>query len=73
MNLYTEIFDQENSLHNLEKFTSINGCKFYNLKTNQDKIELVKKEWIVDEYTIHNNVKVKNFYGGKKLNWKIKN
>ena len=71
--LYTDIFDQENSLHNLEKFTSINGSKFYGLKNNQDMIELIKKEWKVDEYTVYNNIKVKNFYGGKKIKWKIKN
>ena len=70
--LYTEIFDQEKSLHHLEKFTSINGSRFYGLNPNKDKIELVKEEWIVDEYTVYNNIKVKNFYGGKKLNWKIK-
>ena len=70
--LYTEIFDQENSLHNLEKFTSINGSKFYGLKPNYDKIELVKNEWIVDKYTIQGNIKIKNFFGGHKLNWQIK-
>ena len=71
--LYAEIFHQENAMHNLEKFTSINGSKFYGLKSNFDKIELIKKEWIVDEHTINNNIKVKNFYGGKKLNWQIRN
>ena len=70
--LYTDIFDQENSLHNLEKFTSINGSKFYGLSINQDKIELIKKQWKVEEYTVYNNIKVKNFYGGKKINWKIR-
>lgn len=70
--LYTEIFDQENSLHHLEKFTSINGSKFYGLKPNHDMIELVKEEWTIDEHTVHNNIKVKNFYGGKQLNWKLK-
>ena len=70
--LYTEIFDQEDSLHHLEKFTSINGSKFYGFKPNHDMIELVKAEWMLDENTVHNNIIVKNFYGGKKLNWKIK-
>ena len=70
--LYTEIFDKENSLNNLEKFTSINGSNFYGLKLNDDKIELIKKEWIVEKYTIYNQIKIKNFYGGKKLSWKIK-
>ena len=54
-----------------EKFTSINGSKFYELDINKDKINLVKKEWILDEFTEFNNIKVKNFYGGKKLRWKI--
>ena len=71
--LYAEIFYQENAMHNLEKFTSINGSKFYGLKSNFDKIELIKKEWIVDEHTTNNNIIVKNFYGGKKLNWQIRN
>ena len=69
--LYAEIFDQENSLLNLEKFTSINGARFYNLDINKDKIILIKKEWILDEFSEFNHIKVKNFYGGKKLQWKI--
>ena len=70
--LYADIFEQEDSLHNLEKFTSINGSKFYNLKLNVDQIELFQHEWIVDEYTTHHNIKIKNFYGDKKLKWKIR-
>ena len=69
--LYAEIFDQENSLENLEKFTSINGSNFYGIAINQDKIYLEKSEWIVDEFTEFNNTKVKNFYGGKKISWRI--
>ena len=69
--LYAEIFDQEGAIGKLENFASINGPAFYNLPLNKDKICLSKKEWIVKEFTIFNNIKVKNFYGGKKLNWKI--
>ena len=69
--LYAEIFNQEDALEQLESFTSINGPAFYNLPINKDKIYLSKKEWIVEEFTIFNNIKVKNFYGGEKLNWKI--
>ena len=39
-----EIFDKENSLNKLEKFTSINGPKYYNLKINTEKIILAKSE-----------------------------
>ena len=69
--LYAEIFNQEGALEKLENFTSINGPTFYNLPLNQDKIYLSKKEWIVEEFTIFNHIKVKNFFGGEKLNWKI--
>tara|TARA_Y100000590_G_scaffold397469_1_gene479045 strand:- start:1508 stop:2317 length:810 start_codon:yes stop_codon:yes gene_type:complete len=69
--LYTEIFEEEDSLHNLEKFASINGAKFYNLDINNDKIKLIKKDWILDEFTKLDNIKVKNFYGGRILKWQL--
>ena len=70
--LYAEIFEQEDALEKLENFTSCNGPMFYNLPLNHDRINIVKKEWQVEEFTIFNNIKVKNFYGGEKLKWKIK-
>ena len=70
--LYTDIFDQEKSLKNLEKFSSINGPKFYNLPINDNNIKLVKEPWILPEFSIYKNCKIKNFMGGKKINWKIK-
>ena len=29
------------------------------------------KEWILEKFTTNNNIKIKNFYGGKELNWKV--
>tara|TARA_Y100001970_G_C14148491_1_gene811242 strand:+ start:194 stop:1231 length:1038 start_codon:yes stop_codon:yes gene_type:complete len=71
--LYASIFEEENSLNSLELFTSINGPKFYNLPINENKITLLKEEWIVPNYLDSNGIKIKNFYGGKKLSWKLKN
>ena len=70
--LYTSIFDEEDALENLEDFCSINGPKFYDYPINNNTIELIKEEWIVPEFTIYKDVKIKNFFGGKKLNWKVK-
>jgi dihydroorotase len=70
--LYADIFDQENSLINLEKFTSINGPQFYGLEINKHCIQLIKESWILPEYSIYKNTKIKNFMGGEKINWKIK-
>ncbi len=70
--IYTTIFEEENALENLEKFTSINGPKFYEMPINTKFIELTKEKWPVPEFTIHKDIKIKNFLGGKELNWKLK-
>jgi len=73
LELYASIFEEENSLRNLEVFSSINGPKFYNLPVNKKNITLTNEQWLVPEFIEDNNIKIKNFYGGKKLNWKVKN
>ena len=69
--LYADIFDQENALNKLESFASVNGPIFYKLPVNKKKIKIVRKKWILDEFTINNKIKIKNFYGGQELNWKV--
>ena len=69
--LYTCIFDEENSLNNLEKFSSINGSFFYDLPINNSKITLIKQTWKIPETTFFKNIRIKNFMGGKEINWKV--
>ncbi len=69
--LYAEIFDQENAINNLEIFSSINGAKFYNFPVNVSKIKLEKIEWIMPEISSYKDIQVKNFYANKKINWKV--
>ena len=45
--LYAEVFEQENALDKLEAFASLNGPGFYQLPVNTDTITLVKKSWQV--------------------------
>jgi len=71
LELYASIFDEENALDNLEKFSSINGPQFYNLDINTDFITLTKTDMNVPEYTEEENIRVKNFFAGKKINWKV--
>jgi dihydroorotase len=42
--ILAEIFDQNNSISNLENFVSLNGASHYNLKPNKTKITLIKKD-----------------------------
>ena len=69
--MYTSVFEEENSLDNLEKFASINGANFYNLLHNNDFLKLKKEDWTNSEYTRLDNINIKNFMGGKKIKWKI--
>lgn len=46
--LYTQVFDEEGSLGNLENFLSVNGPRFFGLEPSKDTIELKKKPWTVD-------------------------
>ena len=43
--LYAEVFEQENALDKLEGFASLYGPKFYNLPVNTDTITLTKQSW----------------------------
>ena len=45
ISIIAEIFDQNNSLNNLENFTSLNGAKHYELKPNNEKIKLHKRKF----------------------------
>tara|TARA_Y100000590_G_scaffold380772_1_gene449342 strand:- start:227 stop:616 length:390 start_codon:yes stop_codon:yes gene_type:complete len=72
LELYLSIFDEEEKIENFEKFSSKNGSNFYNLPINDNKITLEKNDWINSEFTKYNNIQIKNFMGGKKIKWKIK-
>ncbi len=69
--LYATIFEEENAIQNLEKFSSINGPMFYGLEINKDYIALEKKTTVINEYTEEGDIKIKNFYANKKINWKV--
>ena len=45
---------------------------FYKLPVNADEIELIEERWTVPEYTMYKEIKIKNFMGGKEINWKLK-
>ena len=74
LGILASVFEQQDLLHNLEAFTSINGCHFYNLKVNKSKILLVKEPFPVDNPKIvtvgENEIKV--FDPGFKIFWHVR-
>lgn len=45
LELYTQVFDEEQALGNLENFASLNGPQFYGMPTNTDTVTLARSPW----------------------------
>lgn len=73
--LYTQIFDNENKLKNLQKFISNNGSKFYGIKKTKHKIKLEKHEEdqqnIIPDYIKQNNISINIFKTKMPIYWKM--
>jgi dihydroorotase len=69
--LYVEVFEQENALDKLEAFASLNGPAFYQLPVNEDKITLVKKAWPVPATLTFGNDVVVPIRGGDSIAWQV--
>jgi dihydroorotase len=61
------IFDLYGKLENLEKFTSVNGARHYNLPLNQGKIKIKKEKYKIPSSYFG----LKPFFGGFELDWKV--
>jgi dihydroorotase len=69
--LYAEVFEQENALDKLEAFASLNGPAFYQLPVNDDKITLVKKSWQVPATLSFGNDVVVPIRGDDSIAWQV--
>ncbi len=74
MQILAQIFENENSLSNLEKFTSKNGSKHYNLNINEEKITLVrlKEGQKLKKFLKVQNEKIRIFDPNFTIFWKVK-
>jgi dihydroorotase len=75
LNILAQIFDDQKSINNLEKFVSKNGAFHYNLKINKKKIRLVKSKEKINFRNFLNikNEKVKIFNPDFPIFWTITN
>ncbi|MDO6446947.1 dihydroorotase [Colwellia sp. 1_MG-2023] len=70
--LYAEVFEQENALDKLEGFASLHGPAFYNLPVNSDKITLEKTTWNVPETLSFGNDVVVPIRANDTIAWQVK-
>ena len=75
LSILAQLFDNENSLHNLEKFVSRNGANHYNLKTNNERILMVKssKTFSFREFLYVDEKKIKIFKPDFPVFWTVSN
>jgi len=72
LELYTQVFEELDSLDKLEGFASLHGADFYKLPRNTSKVTLIKQDWqIPNEITLPNGNPIVPFFAGETVHWKI--
>jgi dihydroorotase len=70
--LYAEIFEQNNALDKLEAFASFHGADFYGLPRNSDTITLQKSDWTVPQhYPFADNDIIVPMHAGETQSWRL--
>ncbi len=69
--LYAAAFEEAGALDRLEGFASVHGAKFYGLPLNEDRIELVRKEWTVPQELQLGADKLVPLRAGETIPWKL--
>ncbi len=71
MELYTQVFEEENALDKLEAFASLNGPAFYGLEPNSGTLTLKREDWTVPEsLDVGDGRAVRPFMAGEVLHWR---
>jgi dihydroorotase len=73
LELYTQVFDEENALDKLEGFASLHGPAFYDMDVNKRTVTLEKKDWrMAESFAIADGTFIKPFKAGEIIRWRIK-
>ena len=71
LELYTEVFEEEGALENVEAFASLNGPAFYGQPVNESTITLKKGDTPVPQEIVAGGETVRPFRAGENISWKI--
>ena len=71
LELYAQVFAEENALERLEAFAAENGPRFYGLPRNETRITLRRRSWSPPEIIAGQAGPVRPFLGGQKLDWML--
>jgi dihydroorotase len=72
MELYAQVFEEEDALDKLEAFASLNGPAFYGLEPNSGALTLKREDWTVPEsLDVGDGRAVRPFMAGEVLHWRV--
>ena len=72
LQLYAQVFDEEQALDKLEAFASINGPEFYGLPVNDGTLDLHRQDWTLPEtFAVADGTTIVPFGAGQTLIWKL--
>jgi dihydroorotase len=71
LELYAQVFAEENALDRLETFASLNGPRFYGLAPNEERVTLVNRPWRIPSEVRAGEASVKPFLAGEEIGWQI--
>jgi dihydroorotase len=71
LEIYAQVFAEENALNHLEAFASLNGPRFYGLPVNEERVTLVKRVSKVPAEIRAGAEIVKPFLAGEELSWSL--
>ena len=71
LELYAEVFDQEDALDRFEAFASLNGPRFYGLPVNEGRITLRRRSWTVPAEVPTGSGPVRPFRAGEEVSWQV--
>ncbi|WP_154224139.1 dihydroorotase [Marinicella rhabdoformis] len=69
--VYTQVFEEDGALDQLEKFASLNGPAFYDLPVNQKQISLVKESQQVPATIGEGDLTISPYQAGEILAWRL--
>ena len=71
LEIYAQVFDEENALDRLEGFASEHGARFYGLPLNEGRLSLKRRSATVRETVPTVGGPIRPFLGGQVLAWMI--
>lgn len=72
LELYAQVFDEENALDKLEGFASVHGPMFYQRAVSEDTVTLVRAPWSPSEQVPVGGDQVCVFSPGTQLDWRYR-